>query len=203
MAATLAATENPPTAVRAAIEEHLEKHRKVPGRRCSPAVIPGQARRTRGNRSPDAAGSRLGCRAFPARDRRVGSRNSGGKHEVAVVHAERFEQTRRSDELPEGLTAHAANDVAQQLIAEIRIEHRRAWAARQRRTGGETDPRVERRVLARRRGRRQFGRSLGGRLDERTQFQIVDPGGVAEQVARRGLRQAIARPARPAPGCSR
>ena len=62
----------------------------------------------------------------------------GGQDEIAVVHCQRLKEP-RSDELPERLTAHAANDVPKQIKTEIRIEHCRARAARQRRTTVESE----------------------------------------------------------------
>src|SRR5882724_9270374 len=78
------------------------------------------------------------------------------QHEIAVVHSQRFKEP-RSNELPERLTAHAANDVSQQNIAKVRIKHCGTRAARQWPSSGQSYALVEHRMLSGSR-RRQFGR---------------------------------------------
>src|SRR6266478_5971215 len=119
--------ENLLSAVPASIDEHLEEHREVPGRRRKARVT--QIKFVQlGSIYPRIHGIRFG-RRHSRRAIHAPLAQGGWKHEVAVLHAERFKEP-RSDELPERLTTDATNDVTQQEIAEIRIDHRGAGAAR-------------------------------------------------------------------------
>src|SRR6266404_6295339 len=119
--------ENLPTAVRASIDEHLEEHREVPGRGCKARVT--QIKFVQlGSIDPRIHGIPFG-RRHSRRAIHAPLAQGRWKHEMAVLDAEWFKEP-RSDELPERLTADATNDVPQQEIAEIRIDHRGAGAAR-------------------------------------------------------------------------
>lgn len=110
------AAEDPPSAVGATVQQHLEEGGQIGGRRGGTVSAPVRLVELRGI---DASIPRTRRRreGKPVSPIDAPCAESGRQDELTVMHAERLEQP-RPDELPEGHAAHAAHDVAQEHVAD-------------------------------------------------------------------------------------